>query len=142
MSICDFEFFAISLFNENKVSQDEALLRSCISRLYYGVYHRVLSWFSTCFTDIYNQFGGGSHERLRFCCDDLARSKKDLAFKTISIKLKDLHDRRTRADYKLDQIHNTVHVEQMILEIKRFDLVLSKLIQTYSPDFLVPSHAV
>jgi uncharacterized protein (UPF0332 family) len=135
MSICNFEQFAINLFDNNKEVQDEALLRSCISRLYYGVYHRVLLWLTTCFNDVYGQFGGGSHEKLRFCCDDLARSKKDLAFKTISLKLKDLHDRRTRADYKLDQVHARIHVEQMLLEIQKFNVVISKLIQTHSPDF-------
>ena len=139
MAECNFEQFALDLFKEKSVSNDEAFLRSCISRLYYGVYHRVLSWMMACFNDVYIQYGGGSHEKLRFCCDDLARAKQDLRFKTVSHKLKSLHDRRTRADYRLEQQHCRTHVEETIIEIQKINKELEMLMGKHTPTYLYKS---
>ena len=139
MSICDFEKFAVDLFESKPDSSDEALLRSCISRLYYSVYHRIQNWLMSCFAEILAQFGGGSHEKLRFCCDDLARNNKELKFKTVSIKLKTLHDRRTRADYKLEQMHQRRHVQETLAEMRQLDAIVELLIQTFTPNYIYKS---
>lgn len=139
MTTCDFETFAINLFENNKTSSDEAIFRSCISRLYYAVYHRVLDWLKTHYESVYNQFGGGTHQRLQESCRELATVYKDRKFLTLHYKLKSLHDKRVVADYTLDKVQHQDHVELMLREIKQFHQAIDVIIQQHTPTYIYKS---
>ncbi|MBJ8467650.1 MAG: hypothetical protein KH152_10150 [Finegoldia magna] len=139
MSGCNFEKFAKDLFESQKLSNDEAVYRSCVSRLYYAVYHRTLDWITHHYLDIYKKFSGGTHQNLQLCFDELARLNKNLKFKTISYKLKSLHDRRVKADYRFTFPCSDKQVEQMMLELEQFDQAIELLIQEYTPSYIYKS---
>ncbi len=63
---CDFQTFAVDLYEERKANGDEATIRTCISRLYYSIYHAVLRWLQTNNADLLAKFKCGSHERIQF----------------------------------------------------------------------------
>lgn len=136
MSECNFEKFAIDLFESQKSNLDEAIYRTCVSRLYYAIYHRTLSWIKQQHSDLYEQFAGGSHQKLQLCFNELAITQKNLKFKSISYKLKSLHDHRVKADYRLTLACTQKHVEQMLLELKQFDQAIELLIREYTPTYV------
>ncbi|MDO7481559.1 hypothetical protein Q5X45_01990 [Acinetobacter baumannii] len=114
---CDFQQFAINLYNLDKSTTDQATIRTCISRLYYFIYHKVNQWLVDNHSDVLNSFGGGTHERIQFCLNKIARITLNLRFNTLSTKLNSLHDKRCKADYKLENKLTSKNIELMILEV-------------------------
>lgn len=124
---CDFYNFSLDLYNSKKGHHDGASLRTCISRLYYSIYHNVLNWLCSCKADLLKQFNCGSHEKLQFCLKAIARESKNLKFNQLAIKLHNLHSKRCHADYKLNDRHEESHVELMIKEINSAQLLFEEL---------------
>ncbi len=115
--ICDFYKFAIDLYEDKKADANGATIRTCISRLYYSVYHAVYDWLSKHQSKLLAQFSCGSHEKLQFCLKALSRETKNLRFNQLALKLHSLHNKRCLADYKMEYIANVQQVELMIKEV-------------------------
>lgn len=124
---CDFYNFALDLYSSKKGDHNEASLRTCISRLYYSIYHSVFDWLYSYKADLLNQFNCGSHEKLQFCLKAIARETKNLKFNQLALKLHSLHSKRCLADYKLKEKHNETHVDLMLKEINSTQALFEEL---------------
>lgn len=116
---CDFYKFAIDLYEEKRDTANSATIRTCISRLYYAIYHVVLDWLTLHKSKVLSQFNCGSHEKLQFCLKTISRETKNLKFNQLATKLQSLHSRRCIADYKLQNVATVQHVELMIKEVQQ-----------------------
>lgn len=116
---CDFYKFAIDLYDEKKPSVDGATIRTCMSRLYYAVYHTVLDWLVTHKLKVLSQFNCGSHEKLQFALKQISRETKNLRFNQLALKLHNLHNKRCLADYKMQHSATVQQVELMIREVQQ-----------------------
>lgn len=116
---CDFYTFAIELYEDKKESASSATIRTCISRLYYAVYHSVLDWLVEYQSKLLSQYNCGSHEKLQFCLKAISRETKNLRFNQLAIKLHSLHEKRCLADYKMGHSITIQHVELMIKEVQQ-----------------------
>lgn len=116
---CDFYKFAIDLYEVKKENSDSATIRTCISRMYYSVYHIVYDWLVQHQSKLLSQYNCGSHEKLQFCLKALSRETKNLRFNQLAVKLHDLHSKRCLADYKMQQMATVQHVELMIKEVEQ-----------------------
>ncbi len=125
---CDFQTFAVDLYEERKANGDEATIRTCISRLYYSIYHAVLRWLQTNNADLLAKFKCGSHERIQFSLQAIARETKKIQFNELALKLHNLHARRCTADYKLDQKQVSQHVELMVKDVARAHFIFNELV--------------
>lgn len=125
---CDFHKFALELYNLDKNTTDQARIRTCISRLYYSIYHKVNNWLSNNYSKQMNMFECGTHVKLQYCLKEIGREKKNLKFSKLSDKLKALHGKRCIADYELKNNQSTKAVELMILEIEQTLVLIDELI--------------
>lgn len=88
---------AASDFNEA-----EYILRTSSGRHYYFIYHTVKDWLELYHSDIIKNMGGSSHEKLRFCMEELMKISSNKKFGMVALKLNNLHRIRVHADYLLD----------------------------------------
>lgn len=116
---CDFQQFAINLYNLDKLTTDQATIRTCISRLYYFIYHKVHQWLAINHADILSLYSCGMHQKLQFSLNEMARISKNLRFNMLSTKLNQLHAKRCSADYKLESLHTTKNIELMLKEVEQ-----------------------
>lgn len=89
---------AASDFNEA-----ECIRRTSSGRHYYFIYHTVKNWLELHYPNIIKNMGGSSHEKLRFCMEELMKSNSNKKFGMIALKLGNLHRVRVHADYLLDK---------------------------------------
>ena len=116
---CDFYKFAIDLYEDKKADANSATIRTCISRLYYSVYHAIYDWLSEHQSKLLAKYKCGSHEKLQFCLKALSRETKNLRFNQLAVKLHDLHNKRCLADYKMQHMATVQHVELMIKDVEQ-----------------------
>lgn len=124
---CDFRQFAIDLYEERKQEIDEATIRTCIGRLYYFLYHKVLRWLKDNWAALLASYACSSHEKLQFCLKDVARKEKNLRFSQLATKMQDLHSKRCLADYKLDAEQSVKHLDLAIKEAEQADHLFDSL---------------
>lgn len=124
---CDFKQFAITLYDDRKANLDEATVRTCISRLYYFLYHKVLNWLEGQWGQAINAMGGTSHKRLQDCLEVLAEDNSDNDFNKLAMKLRSLHSKRCQADYKLQIAHQPRHIDSMLREVEQADQLIDQL---------------
>lgn len=127
---CDFHQFAVELYNLDKKTVDQATIRTCISRLYYSVYHKVYQWLIEHHSHLLNMFNGGSHKKLQYCLEEIAEQTNILKFNVLSMKLNNLHAKRCTADYKLDSLQTANHIELMIKEVNQTITLFNELSTT------------
>lgn len=109
----------------------ESLDRLVCARHYYHIFHVVSDWLSKDFNDIYICAGGGTHQAVRTACDLLASEYNDKDFKMLALKLKQLHDLRVHADYRIKEDFSKNKVVLMKAEKTRAINLIEKLSKTH-----------
>ncbi|WP_180175859.1 hypothetical protein [Acinetobacter sp. YH12025] len=110
----------------------ECLDRLSCSKHYYHLFHVVCSWLDTKFKEIFDCAGGGTHQAVRVSCELLADKFEDRNFKKLALKLKQLHDLRVQADYRLADDFSKHAITVMKNEKARALNLIVELDQKYS----------
>lgn len=130
MKAIEFLNFASSLKNQTDLS--EARYRTVVGRYYYYAFHEVVSWLKEDFSEEYSSSTGSTHIRLTNCCNELQRKEKDLNFSKLGRLIKEFHDRRVIADYKLGITVIASDMEEAQLNYESVVDVLNILKSKYS----------
>ncbi|WP_313339443.1 hypothetical protein [Stutzerimonas nitrititolerans] len=87
----------------SKLSDDEIIHRTVISRAYYGLYHCALTLADSVKVPPISACVGGTHEKVSgFYQDYMSGDRTETRlFRKIGINLLRLHGQRVKADYKL-----------------------------------------
>lgn len=140
------EFLKLAISLQNQTDSSEARYRTVVGRWYYSAFHEVLKWLESDFSKEYNACTGNTHIRLTNCCNELQRKKMDLNFSKLGRLIKEFHDRRVIADYKLGKIVISSDMEEAQLNYESVLEILDILKAKYSKDsnlkVLVPSRAI
>lgn len=108
----------------------EAGYRNLVSRAYYAVYHKALSFHEGLPSKGRDpDRKTGSHAELRIKLSRPTVSDKDLAYKSrrLGRLCRDMHVKRCKADYELDGMFNVVDAEQALYQAQDlFNLVDGK----------------
>ncbi|MFV5592775.1 hypothetical protein [Acinetobacter junii] len=105
----------------------ECLLRMSCGRYYYEVFHIVKTWLLRCYPQYLQDSGGATHEQLRVCFDLLHTDKDDDLFNKVSMKLKVLHNIRTKADYHPTQEFRIGNLTTIKIEKERLKTLLIEI---------------
>ncbi|MGY5392018.1 hypothetical protein [Acinetobacter sp. NigerLNRRAM0016] len=105
----------------------ECIDRLCCSRHYYHLFHIVCAWLHMKFNEMSECAGGGTHQALRTTCELLAEKFDDKDFKKLAMKLKQLHDIRVHADYRIEDSFSKHAVLLMTTEKHRVIELIEKL---------------
>lgn len=91
-------------------SPSEIACRMSMSRAYYGAYHASLAYADTVSTPPVSDQAGKTHEKLRVFYSTSFHPNKDVRLKhrSVGYKLKQAHDCRVIADYKINLTVNDV----------------------------------
>ena len=111
---------------------NNALRRTCIGRYYYQTFHIVQNWLITNHNSVLENMSGTTHARLRSCCEQLSEKLNNQDFEKLAMKLKALHDLRTRSDYQLDQELREGDLTTVTIEKDRAIALVNKLISQYA----------
>ena len=109
----------------------ECIQRTSSSKHYYHIFHVVSCWLNARFSSTLDCVGGATHQKIRLCCDLLAEQYKDKDFKKLAMKLKQLHDIRVWADYRLADVFSDFNLQIMSSEKERALALLEVLDQRY-----------
>lgn len=112
---------------ENNYIDDECVRRTSSGRYYYFIYHTVRGWLKQNYPDLLNGMGGSSHEKLRFCMEQLCINTNNHKFGMLALKLNQLHRIRVHADYSLDNEFTSSQVTILKSEKKRVCELLKEL---------------
>lgn len=87
-------------------SDSEIKFRCSISRAYYGLYHAGLEYADTISVPPVSDTAGPSHRKLSAFFENNLESDKGLrlSHRRLGYVMKQLHEQRVNADYKLDQL--------------------------------------
>lgn len=120
MDPADFLTLAIKLSN----SQDEADLRTALSRAYYGAFHFVCRFLRDCGVRLSGKelYGADVHRKVRFCLNESGSPNARLAGE----KLASLRQRRNEADYDLE-LADFRHPSYVKVEVRVAQHVLDAL---------------
>ncbi|TCB67411.1 hypothetical protein E0H88_12855 [Acinetobacter sp. ANC 4216] len=113
----------IQLDFSNGNEPSEVLIRNAIGRLYYYVYHEVLSWINLDENlgqhyDALSSEYPTTHKRLAQTFLEYSRTTKDLQYSSIYRLLINLHQWRCKADYQLNININKSNYYSVIENIK------------------------
>lgn len=114
----------------------ECLDRLSCSKHYYHLFHVVCVWLDTKFREVFNCAGGGTHQAVRTSCELLAEKFQDRNFKKLALKLKQLHDIRVQADYRLADDFSKHTITMMKNEKERALILIAELDQKHSSEDL------
>lgn len=109
----------------------ECIVRLSCSKHYYHLFHLICSWLCEKFKDTYECAGGKTHQSIRVACELLAEKLQDKDFKKLAMKLKQLHDLRVHADYRLDRVFSKNSIYLMTIEKQKIIELIEKLNKTY-----------
>lgn len=110
----------------------ESMQRMCCSKHYYHLFHVVCVWLESKFKETFDCAGGGTHQAVRTSCELLADKFQDRNFKKLAMKLKQLHDVRVHADYRLSNEFSEYSIMLMKNEKQRALLLITDLDQKHS----------
>lgn len=109
----------------------EIEFRNAMSRIYYYVYHEILSLIEqyTDLKDIYDELGGqySSHKLLQNVFFTYTKRFKNKEYMYIGQKLGSLHQLRCYADYTLNQNIQFANYNSMLVEVKDLQQKIQKL---------------
>ena len=116
--------------------EKESIERLSCSKHYYHLFHVACEWLEERFNDIYICAGGGTHQAVRVSCELLAEKFQDRNFKKLALKLKQLHDIRVQADYRLADDFSKHTITMMKNEKERALILIAELDQKHSSEDL------
>lgn len=114
----------------------ESIDRLSCSKHYYHLFHIVSNWLKTKFRAIFDCSGGGTHQAIRTSCELLADKFNDRDFKKLAFKLKQLHDMRVHADYRLGEDLSRHAILMMKSEKQKAIELISELDKKHSSETL------
>lgn len=91
-------FIALAYQLKNDPGQDPAAIRSAVSRIYYGVMHKALEIIERLDKPVVR--GTGHHQFVQKVLMNCGHAE----FKLAGSMIRDMHDKRCDADYKIDNV--------------------------------------
>lgn len=135
------------IISQNKDDLTEAEIRTAIGRVYYYIYHEILSWVNIddSMKVVYSESDiKSTHKKLINVFFEMAKSTKNLQYGKISRLLSTLHYYRCLADYQLNEPVDKALFESMqanledlkdaclALENDLFEILNNETIETIS----------
>ncbi|MEN8424040.1 hypothetical protein ABFO63_10345 [Acinetobacter junii] len=118
--------------NEVPQTHREYILRACVGRHYYEVFHKIQNWLIKDYPEIFKAGGGGTHQALQVSCELLAEKLNDPRFDKLALKLKVLHSERIKADYFLDSVYGEGGLITVKAEKNRLNILLDDILKNPS----------
>lgn len=116
MAIVGSEFLDMARECLSSGSTSEVMCRVSVSRGYYGVYHVALAYADSISIPPVSATAGRTHEKLRLYYENFFGTDRSatLAHRHIGYRLKQLHDARVIADYKVDETVSYIMAEAQV----------------------------